>query len=301
MTAGAKRRGAVAIGLAALAAAGAAHAQTAPAHPRMAGEVPKTRTDAPPIRAYKIVLVGDSTMAPGSGWASMFCAEHVKSSVACLNMGRGGRSTRSYRQEGSWAIVENEIKVPGYAATYVLIQFGHNDQSSAPERWTDMKTEFPANLTRYVAEVRAAGGIPVLLTPLSRRDFRDGTLRNTLDTWSDEVRKVAAATGTPLVDLNAGSARLVQKLGPVDAMKLAQAAPLPEEVAAAEAGTTLKARPAAEARLPDVPTTPDGPRGQITRKFDYTHVGDAGARVFARMVADGLAHAVPKLRSQIVP
>ena len=100
----------------------------------MQGFMDRPRTDAPPIRAYKIILVGDSTMAPGSGWASMFCAEHVKSSVACLNLGRGGRSTRSYRQEGSWAIALTEARVPGYAKTYVLIQFGHNDQSSKPER-----------------------------------------------------------------------------------------------------------------------------------------------------------------------
>lgn len=278
------------------------HAQDAePAHPRVPGEVPKARTDAAPIKAIKLILVGDSTMAPGSGWASLFCAEHVKSSVACLNMGRGGRSTRSYRQEGSWGIVQNEVGVKGYGATYVLIQFGHNDQSSASERWTDMTTEFPANLTRYVQEVRAAGGVPVLLTPLSRREFNQGRLLNTLDVWSAEVRKVAAATGTPLVDLNADSAALVQKLGAVEAATLAQAEPNAEELAAARAGTTLKPRTAEAARLPDVPTTPDGPRGQITRKFDYTHVGDAGARVFARVVAHGLAKAVPELRPQLVP
>ncbi len=276
-------------------------AQDEPAHPRVAGEVPKTRADAPPITAYKLILVGDSTMAVGSGWASVFCAEHVKSNVACLNMGRGGRSTRSYRQEGSWAIVQNEIKAAGYAASYVLIQFGHNDQSSAPERWTAIDSEFPANLTRYVAEVRAAGGIPVLLTPLVRRDFKDGKILNTLDIWSDQVRKVAAATTTPLVDLNADSARVVQRIGPVDAMKLAMADPIPEEVAAAKTGTTLRPRPAAEARVPDAPTTAEGPRGRYARKFDYTHVGDAGARVFSRLVANGLARAVPSLRSQLVP
>ncbi len=272
-----------------------------PAHPRVAGEVPRTRTDAPPIKAYKLILVGDSTMAPGSGWASIFCAAHVKSSVACLNMGRGGRSTRSYRQEGSWGLVQNEIAAKGYAGTYVLIQFGHNDQSSAAERWTAIESEFPANLTRYVQEVRAAGGIPVLLTPLSRREFAGGTLRNTLDVWSEQVRKVAAATATPLVDLNADSARVVQRLGPVEAMKLAMAEPNPAEVAAAKTGTTLKPRSAAEARVPDTPTTPDGPRGQVGRKFDYTHVGDAGARVFSTLVANALAKAVPALRGQLVP
>jgi lysophospholipase L1-like esterase len=287
--------------LALLAAPAAAQAQSAPAEPRAPGDVPKTRTDAPPIKAIKLILVGDSTMAAGSGWASAFCARHVKSSVACLNMGRGGRSTRSYRQEGSWDIVRGEIGVKGYDATYVLIQFGHNDQSSASERWTHMQTEFPENLTRYVQEVRAAGGIPVLLTPLSRRDFKGGKLNNTLDVWAAEIRKVAAATKTPLVDLNADSAALVQALGPVAAAKLAQAAPNGDEVAAAQAGTTLKPRPAAEARLPDVPTKPNGPRGQITRKFDYTHVGDAGAQVFARVVANGLARAVPALRPQLLP
>lgn len=286
----------------ALLAAPVAHTQDAePAHPRAPGEVPRTRTDAPPIKAYKLILVGDSTMAPGSGWASMFCAEHVKSNVACLNMGRGGRSTRSYRQEGSWAIVQNEIKVAGYAQTYVLIQFAHNDQSSASERWTDQTSEFPANLKRYVEEVRAAGGIPVLLTPLTRREFRAGKLYNTLDSWSTEVRKVAVATRTPLVDLNADSATLVEKLGAVEAMKLAQAEPNAEELAAAKTGTTLKPRTADAARLPDVPTTADGPRGQNVRKFDYTHIGDAGAQVFARLVANGLAKAVPDLRRLLVP
>lgn len=276
-------------------------AQDEPAHPRVMGEVPRTRTDAAPIKAYKLILVGDSTMAPGSGWASVFCAEHVKSSVACLNMGRGGRSTRSYRQEGSWAIVQNEMATKGYAGTYVLIQFGHNDQSSGAERWTAIESEFPTNLTRYVQEVRAAGGIPVLLTPLSRRDFKDGKLLNTLDAWSDQVRKVAKATKTPLIELNADSARVVQRLGPVDAMKLAMAAPIAVEVEAAKAGTTLKPRAAADARVPDTPTTPDGPRGQLGRKFDYTHVGDAGARVFSTLVAHGLAKAAPALRGQLVP
>ena len=117
----------------------------------------------------------------------------------------------------------------------------------------------------------------------------------------DEVRAVAKATDTPLVDLNADSAALVQRMGPVEAMRLAMTTPLPAERAAAKTGTTLPPRPKDEARLPDVPTTPDGPQGQIMRKFDYTHLGDTGARTVARIVADDLAKAVPALRSQLVP
>jgi lysophospholipase L1-like esterase len=265
-----------------------------------AGADKPARTDASPIVADRIILVGDSTMAPSSGWGSAFCAEHVKSSVACLNLGRGGRSTRSYRQEGSWDLVLSELRVKGYRSTYVLIQFGHNDQSSIAERWTDLTTEFPANLRTFISEVRAAGGIPVLVTPLSRRAFRDGKLDNSLEPWAEATRRVAREMKVPLADLNADSAALVEKLGPVGAMSLAMAAPLPAELAAAKTGTTLPPRPAAEAKLPDVPTKPDGPRGQIARKFDYTHLGSTGAGMVSAIITTELAAAVPELRGQLL-
>jgi hypothetical protein len=104
----------------------------------------------------------------------------------------------------------------------------------------------------------------------------------------------------PLADLNADSAALVEKLGPVGAMSLAMAPPLPAELAAAKTGTTLPPRPAAEAKLPDVPTKPDGPRGQIARKFDYTHLGSAGAGMIAAIVSTELAAAVPELRGELL-
>ena len=257
----------------------------------------RERTDAPPLEPYKIILVGDSTMAPHSGWGGAFCAQHVKSSVACLNAGRGGRSTRSYRQEGSWDIALAEAKVPGYRGTWVLIQFAHNDQSSKSERWTDETTEFPANLRRFVEEVRAAGATPVLVTPLTRREFREGKLHNTLASWSDQIRGVAKAMDVPLVDLNALSAAQAQEMGAETATKLAQVPPTPEELAAARAGTTLRARPAPP---PPPPIEGDGARGQVTRKFDYTHLGNVGAEVTAKLVAQALARAVPSLRSQLL-
>ncbi|MFZ5725713.1 MAG: rhamnogalacturonan acetylesterase [Pseudomonadota bacterium] len=262
-----------------------------------AGAQERERTDAEPLQPYKIILVGDSTMAPHSGWGGAFCANHVKSSVACVNAGRGGRSTRSYRQEGSWDIALAEARVPGYRGHWVLIQFGHNDQSSKSERWTDETTEFPANLRRFVEEVRAAGATPVLVTPLTRREFRDGKLRNTLASWSDQVRGVAKAMDVPLVDLNALSAAQTEEMGPEMATKLAQVPPTPEELAAAQAGTTLAARPAPPAQPPIVGK---GARGQVTRKFDYTHLGPVGAEVTAKLVTEALARAVPQLRSQLV-
>jgi hypothetical protein len=77
---------------------------------------------------------------------------------------------------------------------------------AGPSGLTDLKTSFPENLKAYVAEARAAGATPVLVTPLSRRQFKDGKLVDDLIPWADAVRAVAAETGTPLVDLNARSA-----------------------------------------------------------------------------------------------
>jgi lysophospholipase L1-like esterase len=289
----------VAITLAALLAGpGAAFAQTSEVQPSL--DKREKRVDAPPISAYKIILVGDSTMAPGSGWASVFCAYHVKSNIACLNMGRGGRSTRSYRAEGSWDIAMNEARAGGYAKKYVLIQFGHNDQSTKAERWTDLNTDFQSNLRQMVLDVRAAGAVPVLVTPMSRREFRGGKLNNTLAAWADAIRKIGVEMKTPVIELNRDSAKAVEQLGPVEAMKLAMTDPLPEEIAAARTGTTLRPRAAPES--PPASTLPrTGPRGRTVAKFDYTHVGEGGAKVVAKIVAYDLAVAVPELSSQLLP
>lgn len=82
-------------------------------------------------------------------------------------MARNGRSSRSYRDEGSWKLALAEAKSGGYADTWILIQFGHNDQPGKPGRSTDLKVEFPANLRRYVDEALLAGAHPILLTPLT--------------------------------------------------------------------------------------------------------------------------------------
>jgi len=99
----------------------------------------------------------------GPGLCSM-----VTPAIDCVNMAKGGRSSGSYRAEGSWTQVMDRLRRNAeYPATYVLIQFGHNDQPGKPGRSTDLATEFPVNLRRFVDEVKGTGAIPVLLTPLT--------------------------------------------------------------------------------------------------------------------------------------
>ena len=272
--------------------------------PSLAAARPSTGERPPPtpIRASKIVLVGDSTTAVQGGWGPAFCARHVSSFLSCVNLARGGRSSYNYRAEGSWDIALQEMRPGAYREVHVLIQFGHNDQPGKPGRSTDLQHEFPDNLRRYVREVRAAGALPVLLTPLTRRQFRDGVLGDDLAPWADATRRVAAELGVPLVDLHARSMAAVQGMGPVQAMRFAQAPALPAQVSAAQAGTTIGAPPAIAAPAASVvDANAIEPMGQAKIAFDYTHLGAEGASFFAAMVADELAQQVPALRRNLIP
>ena len=279
-----------------------------------AAQAPAAATERPPvqpIRASKIILVGDSTTAVIGGWGPSFCAYHVTSFAACVNLARGGRSSYNYRAEGSWDLALAEMRTPGYAATWVLIQFGHNDQPGKPGRSTDLASEFPANLRRYVAEARAAGARPVLLTPLSRRQFRNGQLENDLAPWAEAVRRVAAEERVPLVDLNARSAAAVQAMGPNLAARFAQMAPSSEVAVAALTGTTIAGSTGAPPQTAAVRNAdPQNvaaqnaaaePMGQARVSFDYTHLGRDGADFFAALVTAELAVAVPEMRRLLVP
>ncbi len=261
----------------------------------------QARADTKTIVAKKLILVGDSTTQVGSGWGGAFCSSHVTSVIACVNLGRGGRSTFSYRAEGSWDLALSEMKAPGFAPVYVLIQFGHNDQPGKPGRSTDLATEFPANLRAYVSDVRAAGAIPVLVTPLTRRAFKNGSLQDDLEPWAQSVRDVARDMKVPLVDLHAVSVAAVQAMGARQAIDLAETAAPPELLAAADTGTTISAPKAASPAVPTRTEVTEGPQAHPTIVFDYTHLGPKGAELFSSEVAAELARRIPDLQPDLIP
>src|SRR5215510_10308263 len=90
-----------------------------------------------PVRArcqqpVTIHLAGDSTMAeklpekrPETGWGECLQSFFDEKQVLVKNYAKNGRSTRTFISEGLWATLLEQVK----AGDYVLIQFGHNDES----------------------------------------------------------------------------------------------------------------------------------------------------------------------------
>ncbi|RJG10739.1 rhamnogalacturonan acetylesterase [Massilia cavernae] len=231
--------------------------------------------DAAATKPPRIILVGDSTMATRSGYGDTLCGR-FRPEVSCINLARGGRSSGSFRAEGRWDEVRALLRDSApYGASYVLIQFGHNDQPGKPGRSTDLVTQFPDNIARYATEVTELGGVPVLLTPLTRRTFRGAYLHNDLAPWAEATRRVARAHSAALLDLNVISGRAVQAMGQDEADTLAQAPKPVEPVAGTGAATE--------------------PQGAPKSAFDRTHVGAKGAALFSGMVAGELKRLFPAL------
>jgi lysophospholipase L1-like esterase len=199
----------------------------------------------------KIVLVGDSTVATGGGWGPGFC-KVMTPNVTCLDLALNGRSTKSFVDEGAWS------KALAEKGDYYLIQFGHNDQKPAEKLHTDADGSFQTYLKRYCADVEAIGGVPVLVTSLSRRTFKDGKVVQDLDAYAKATRKVGAELGITVVDLNAMSTALLNHMTQDQADQF-------DAVGHADA--------AAENAKPTL---------------DRTHLNPHGQEVFGRMVADNL-------------
>jgi lysophospholipase L1-like esterase len=165
----------------------------------------------PPKNKIKVWLVGDSTMAnkevkayPETGWGMPF-ANFFDSTVVVDNRAKNGRSTKSFIAEGLWQpILDNPSE-----GDYVFIQFGHNDEGKEKVGRYTTPDEFKTNLIRYVNETRAKKANPVLITPVTRRNFDStGKIRETHPVYADAVREVAKQAGVPPLDLDEKASRL---------------------------------------------------------------------------------------------
>ncbi len=147
----------------------------------------------------RIDLIGDSTQTNNAGYGRGFCA-NLTSQVDCVNMSKGGASTRTFREQGLW---QRGLETK---PDYMLIQFGHNDMATPDHnpRETTMR-EYEANLRSYV-DRGPSGRDQADLTPLTRRYFgADGKIHSDLRAHSATMKRVAAEMHVPLIDLQRDS------------------------------------------------------------------------------------------------
>lgn len=189
------------------------------------------------------------------------------STVTVVNRAKNGRSTKTFISEGLWKSIIDEAK----EGDYLIIQFGHNDESkSKQERYATPDT-FKMNLTRFITESRAKKAIPILSTPVSRRKFdKDGNAVETHSEYSALTREVAKEQNVLFIDLDEKSRALYQKFGAENSKLL-----------------FLQLQPG------EHPNYPEG-------KDDNTHFNELGARLIAQLVLTELKSLNLELTERII-
>ena len=206
-----------------------------------------------------IFVCGDSTaasytpqQAPMAGWGQML--GELTGGIPVVNCAAGGRSTKSFISEGRLVEIEKQLE-PG---DIMLIQFSHNDESPLVWRHTDPWTSFTNNLSVFADTARLYGAVPVLMTPICMRLWRDGEFQESHGDYIKAIHTLAKQRNVPLIDMYGESRELVKELGE-------------------EKSKTLFMHLEKGA----YPAYPDG-------RQDDAHTREAGASAFARFAAEEL-------------
>ncbi len=224
------------------------------------------------VKLLTIWLVGDSTMSkkevkayPETGWGMPF-SNFWDSSVTVENRAVNSRSTKSFLAENRWQPILDKIK----SGDYVLIQFGHNDESKDKGEGFTPPAEFKTNLKKLVTEAREKKAIPILFTPVGRRKFDSiGHIMETHAEYAELVKQVGKENMVYVMDLNAKSKDLYEQFGPATSKLLFNYLQPGEH--------------------------PNYPKG----KEDNTHFSELGARKIAQLVLQEIRDQFPELATRI--
>jgi lysophospholipase L1-like esterase len=163
-----------------------------------------------------VYLAGDSTVVdqyyePWAAWGQML-PRFFLPGIVIANHGESGETTKSFVGEHRLAKIMTTMK-PG---DYLFIQFAHNDMKPGAVSLDDYRKL----LIDFIAQTRAKGATPVLVTPMNRRTFdAAGKITNSFGPYPDAVREVAAQEKVALIDLNAMSKTLFEAMGPEGTLK----------------------------------------------------------------------------------
>ena len=164
----------------------------------------------------KIFVIGDSTVAnytasqyPWAGWGQELNLFFDATKITVNNRAKGGRSSRTYYQEGSWATVKAELD----SSSYVFIQFGHNDRDfSTPARYTPPDS-MKVYLRIYVNDSRSKGAKPVLVSPMSMNTGTRNVFTESGNDYRGAMLAISQEMNVPFLDLNTRSYNFYQQIG----------------------------------------------------------------------------------------
>ncbi|MGB8191211.1 MAG: rhamnogalacturonan acetylesterase [Chitinophagaceae bacterium] len=185
-------------------------------------------------------IIGDSTVRNGDGrgsnqqwgWGS-FMADHFDTSkIIIRNHAIGGRSSRTFINEGRWDTILNRLK----KGDYVIMQFGHNDagplDDTARARGTirgigdESKEIFNPKtnkqevvhtygwyMRKYIQDAKAKGATPIVCSPIPRNDWKEGKVSRSSESYAKWARQIAEQEGVAFIDLNELVAKKYEEMG----------------------------------------------------------------------------------------
>ncbi len=184
----------------------------------------------------RVFIIGDSTVSnynPSSttqtGWGQVFF-HYFENSVEIHNHADPGESTKTfYNGSNFWPVVKASLA----EGDYLLMQFGHNDSHEPTNVEATPPAEYKGYLQAFIDEAKAKGANPVLVSPMYRRNFVNGTLvsynpspgQNDLAPYAAAMAEVAVASGNedvPFIDLFTSSGAFMQAIGNDECITLLQ-------------------------------------------------------------------------------
>lgn len=171
-----------------------------------------------------IYMAGDSTMCnynprqyPQQGWGQGL-VWFMKNPDQLHNWAIGGRSAKSFKNEGRWQKIVDALK-PG---DWVIVAFGHNDSNRAKTERYSTPEEFKEIMSGFAADVKAKNANVVFATsiPHSGGFSQDGEgnmhVRGSaagIGPYVQATRELGEALGVPVLDLNKFAEENLPKLG----------------------------------------------------------------------------------------
>ena len=184
-----------------------------------------------------VYLVGDSTVRVGTpnqrGWGDELAAFFDTHKVNVVNHAIGGRSSRTFQNEGRW----DQSLAMMQKGDFAIIQFGHNDggptnddsrargtikgNGEETEEIDNMLTHqhevvhsYGWYIRKYIRDAKAKGVTPIVCSLIPRKTWNDGKVARASDSYGKWAREAAVQEGALFVDLNEIIAQEYEKIGP---------------------------------------------------------------------------------------